>query len=562
MNRGTEQYHIIQKLGEGGMGTVYLAEDSLIQRQVAIKQLNKTTDTSDAMISDRFQQEALALARLNHPNITHLYSFIPNEDSYWMVMEYVTGKTLEAWIKLHGKVTAILAASIAVHILDGLDHAHRKGIIHRDLKPANVMVSEEGEIKIMDFGIARIRNSQRITRHGKSVGTLEYMAPEQIQGNEGDERTDIYAVGNIMYEMLCGNTPFCGDTDYHIMKAKLETSPESILKFNPSVPQELQKIIFKALERKEDKRYATANEMKLAIVKLMSINLLNDQELNRVLSNVQQYEPSQEAVSVVNQLLTKAKSISGNFHTISIKKINKPVLLLCSTVLICALLLIWAMTNEPSPNKDIDQENLVVVDTTTQPSIAPQSVESNESPNEMYKRIEAQRATTEAATPTNNEKKTTTTPAKKKQQTREQQMNDAPSEQENRNERSRNTEPADVPEGRTIRVMLDETLSSEDEEKDGNQIRLHCLDNIEVNGRIIFRKGARVTGKIVDVIPSTNERKKALIGFVIQKIEAVDGSMIRLSSDRFRLFADDLGQSVAYRKGQTFSVELGRGRVQ
>ncbi|MBS1573881.1 MAG: serine/threonine protein kinase, partial [Bacteroidetes bacterium] len=192
-----EQYVIQRKLGEGGMGIVYLAEDKMLERQVAIKVLHPALAQGSDSLGSRFQQEALALARLNHPNITHLYAFIPQENTYWMVMEFVDGKTIEDWLKIKGTLSPVIACSILSQMLDGLEHAHRKGIIHRDLKPANIMISQEGEVKIMDFGIARIRNSQRLTQHGKSVGTLEYMAPEQIQGKEGDELTDIYAAGNI-----------------------------------------------------------------------------------------------------------------------------------------------------------------------------------------------------------------------------------------------------------------------------------------------------------------------------------------------------------------------------
>src|SRR5690554_133358 len=156
MNAQGDQYEIIQKLGEGGMGTVYLAKDTLLDRLVAIKQLHRNSGAIEDGLGERFQAEALALAKLNHLNVTHLYAFIPKEDTYWMVMEFVEGKTLEDWLFVHKKITHQLAASIAVQMLDGLHHAHRKGIIHRDIKPANVMINEDGEVKIMDFGIARM----------------------------------------------------------------------------------------------------------------------------------------------------------------------------------------------------------------------------------------------------------------------------------------------------------------------------------------------------------------------------------------------------------------------
>src|SRR5688500_14353689 len=133
MSTGNNQYIIQRKLGEGGMGTVYLAEDTLLERLVAVKELNISAVPVTESVGNRFQQEALALARLNHPNITHLYAFLPKEDTYWMVMEYVNGKTLEEWVQTHGPMQPAIACSLVVQILDGLQHAHRKGIIHRDL---------------------------------------------------------------------------------------------------------------------------------------------------------------------------------------------------------------------------------------------------------------------------------------------------------------------------------------------------------------------------------------------------------------------------------------------
>jgi serine/threonine-protein kinase len=585
------QYEIIQKLGEGGMGMVYLAKDTMIERLVAIKQLHRNAGSEDESLGERFQAEALALAKLNHPNVTHLYSFIPKEDTYWMIMEYVEGKTLEDWLLVHKKITHQLAASIAVQMLDGLYHAHRKGIIHRDIKPANVMINEEGEVKIMDFGIARIRNAQRITSHGKSVGTLEYMAPEQIHGQEGDERTDIYAVGNILYEMLCGTTPFYSDTDYRLMKDKLEKQPESILRENPSVPNSFEKIIFKALQRDPKKRYQSARELKHAIEKCLEGSLLDQASLAKVLRASQVFtEPQREnEIISVSKILSRAKSISGRFKVPNlgilkfpnVSKINRSLLILGISVLLCTILLIWSGGDDISKTEEVPDPPLV---NWSEPVVDPQQdvVEQTtgnfeETPSEMYRRIAD--PPKEKAKPNENKNKvkpivndrSESKPTNKTEQSE-------PSKTTNRGETNKVSEttkrsestienrtvpstPVDVPAGKSILVTLTEEISSEEKERDGKFVRLSCNEDVVADNRIIIRKGAAVTGKIVDCVPS-NSRKKALIGFVIIRVEAVDGSIVNLKSERFRLFADVPGKPISYRAGQTFKAILKRGRVQ
>lgn len=568
MNAFNNQYAILEKIGEGGMGTVYLAKDTMLDRWVAVKQLNNTTDVDEAM-GDRFQQEALALAKLNHPNITHLYSFITKEKTFWMVMEYVEGKTLENWLHIHKKITHPLAASIAVQLLDGLQHAHKKGIIHRDIKPANVMINEDGEVKIMDFGIARMRSTRRITRHGKSVGTLEYMAPEQIHGQEGDERTDVYAVGNIMYELLCGMPPYRADTDYQIMKDKLEKDPKPIVPFNASVPVALQKIIFKALERKPEKRYRSAAELKQAIQQCMGNSLLSQSELTNVLKASQVFTTPQsgnEPMSVT-ALLAKAKSISGNLKVPGIKKANRPMLFLAASVLLCAILLIWSSASDSPPENDADSDisfNEAPVDTPAYAEIKQEIVTAvlglEETPNEMYRRINKQNSVSVNANPNTKAGKKEVNDQKNISNKKTVQADDDDDDVSYNNRRTEQI-PVDVPAGKTIRVTLSENLSSEDESRDGGVLRLSCAENIEANGRVIIKKGAPVTAKVVDVISSRNDRKKALVGFVIQKVQAADGSSIKLKSQRYRLFADAPGEPVGYRSGQSFTAELGRGRV-
>jgi len=568
------QYEIIQKLGEGGMGMVYLAKDTMIDRLVAIKQLHRKTGSEEESLGERFQAEALALAKLNHPNITHLYSFIPKEDTYWMIMEYVEGKTLEDWLFVHKKITHQLGASIAVQILDGLYHAHRKGIIHRDIKPANVMINEEGAVKIMDFGIARMRNAQRITSHGKSVGTLEYMAPEQIKGQEGDERTDVYAVGNILYEMLCGTTPFHSDTDYRLMKDKLEKQPESIIRENPSVPDSLEKIVFIALQRNPNKRYQTAREMKNAIEKSLAGSLLDQATLSKVLQASQIFtEPIKgNKIISVGKILSRAKSISGkfkvptagNFKISTVNKITKSLLILGVSVLLCAILLLWGGGSEIDNIEQIPKTPVAVSwETPIEPAkdvLERPSSNFEETPSEMYQRIaDPPKVNTKPKKKKNNVKKIVNAPT----DTKSPQSSEKNKPTENIEEKQKiSHSPAEVPAGKSISVTLQEDLSSEEKERDGTTIRLTCNEDVVSDNRVIIRKGAMVTGKIVDCIPSSHSKKKPLIGFVIQRVEAVDGSTVKLKSKRFRLYSDVVGKPISYRSGQKFEAVLQRGRVQ
>lgn len=601
-----DQYVIREQIGEGGMGTVYLAEDILLERPVAIKVLNRPVSATPESLETRFQQEALALARLNHPNITHLYAFVPKQDTYWMVMEYVEGKTLEEWLQFHGSLNVRTACSILVQILDGLEHAHRKGIIHRDLKPANVMISAEGEVKIMDFGIARIRNSQRLTQLGKSVGTLEYMAPEQIQGKEGDELTDIYAAGNILYELLSGQTPFKADTDYHLMKAKLEEKaprhPALINKASAS----LQEVVFRALECNPPKRYSSVKLFKEAIQKNTEENLFASGDLVAALQSRQDQLPAPQEVKAIlprlRALLAAVASLpvkipgihvkagAGGLEKLSIAgiaaylkdwNVDKSVKLLIVVIILCAALITWNYINADDATTLSGKPGISSADMQTaaslqaQPAkkqtgiIETQLVENHrpELPSEVSPPGEKnERSGKKEAPPSRESRKKDNPPANKSEA--DPPAQNEPSSQEPVKEDKLPAEtksqkpsgPVSIPEGRSVRVVLDENISSELKSKDGSIVSLHCAEDIAVNGTVIIKEGAMVIGKIVDVEPS-GKRRKALVGFVVQKIKAADGKLLRIHSERFRLRSANTGEPAVYKSGTSFTVALGRGTV-
>jgi serine/threonine protein kinase/TPR repeat protein len=255
MTQSVGQYEIRELLGEGGIGQVHAAYDTVLQREVAMKSLRPEM-LYDTNFVDRFRAEATSLARLNHPNITTLYSLIPDGKNLYMVMELVRGHTLDDILaKRKAPLDVRESLAIIAQAADGLNYAHSMGVIHRDIKPSNLMVSENGTLKIMDFGIARVRGSQRLTRSGSIVGTLAYMAPEQLRGEEGDETCDLYSLAIVLYEMLTGAPPFNAVSEYDLMQAQINQRPDRLTPRVPGLDSRVEGAILKALSKKPAQRY-------------------------------------------------------------------------------------------------------------------------------------------------------------------------------------------------------------------------------------------------------------------------------------------------------------------
>jgi TPR repeat protein/tRNA A-37 threonylcarbamoyl transferase component Bud32 len=255
MKKSIGQYEIGEQLGEGGIGQVHAAFDSILQREVALKSLRPEL-LSDTNFVERFRAEATSLARLNHPNITTIYSLIPEDKNLYMVMELVRGHTLDDVLKeRNAPIPAREALAIIAQAADGLAYAHSMGVIHRDIKPSNLMIAENGVLKIMDFGIARVRGSQRLTRSGSIVGTLAYMAPEQLRGEEGDESCDLYSLAIVLYEMLSGSPPFSATSEYDLMQAQINQRPERLIPRVPGLEPRIESALLKALSKKPAQRF-------------------------------------------------------------------------------------------------------------------------------------------------------------------------------------------------------------------------------------------------------------------------------------------------------------------
>jgi serine/threonine-protein kinase len=253
-------YEIRERLGVGGIGEVYEALDSMLGRPVAIKAL-RAEFSADPVFVERFRAEATNLARLLHPNVATLFALHAEDGQLFMVMELVRGRMLETVIQEGGRMETGACLKIVGQAVAGLSYAHRMGLIHRDIKPANLMITESGLVKIMDFGIARLRGTQRMTRQGEMIGTLAYMAPEQLKGGEGDERSDIYSLAIVVYEMLSGRVPFTADSEYDLIRAQVEQPPPPLTGIDPAVAAALAR----ALAKRPEDRFATVAEFGRAI---------------------------------------------------------------------------------------------------------------------------------------------------------------------------------------------------------------------------------------------------------------------------------------------------------
>jgi dienelactone hydrolase/predicted Ser/Thr protein kinase len=253
------KYKIVDEIGRGGMGVVFKAEDIRLQRTVALKFLPANLADS-AELKERFLIEARAAAALSHPNICVIHEVGESEERPYIAMEYVEGETLRELIKKK-PLSKEQVLSITSQVASGLAEAHHKGIVHRDIKSANIMVTAKGQAKVMDFGLAKLRGGSSLTRSQTTLGTVAYMSPEQAKGEEVDSRTDLWSLGVVLYEMLTGELPFRGDRDLSIIHSIVHEEPKPIKLRKPPVPQELQQVVVRALKKKIEARYNSAEEM-------------------------------------------------------------------------------------------------------------------------------------------------------------------------------------------------------------------------------------------------------------------------------------------------------------
>jgi serine/threonine-protein kinase len=253
------RYRIVRKLGSGGMADVYLAEDEELGRRIAIKILNDR-HANDEQFVERFRREAKNAAGLSHPNIVSIYDRGEAEGTYYIAMEYLDGRSLKELVVARGPLPIGDAIDATRQVLSALRFAHRKGVVHRDIKPHNVMADADGRLKVTDFGIARAGVSQ-MTEAGSIIGTAQYLSPEQARGAAVDQRSDLYSVGVVLYEMLTGKTPFTGETPVEIAMKHLSDPPRPPSLERPDISPDLDMVVLRALAKNTDDRYQTAEEM-------------------------------------------------------------------------------------------------------------------------------------------------------------------------------------------------------------------------------------------------------------------------------------------------------------
>src|SRR5689334_11201364 len=274
-----ERYQLQEPIGRGGMATIYRGHDMRMDRVVAIKVLREVYSTDPKFVT-RFQREAKAASSLQHPNIVQVYDYGQSEGNYFIVMELVEGMDLRRYLRSRGVLAVDRAVIITHDIALGLGAAHRRQIVHRDVKPQNILVGHDGSIKLTDFGIASVYkdiNAERLTTTGMTLGTVQYYAPEQAQGEIVNPAADVYALGIVMYEMLTGRTPFEGDTPVAVAMQHIQDAPTPPSVYNPNIPPALEQIILRCLEKVPEMRFRDGSTLARAL------EVLGEEEMGEII---------------------------------------------------------------------------------------------------------------------------------------------------------------------------------------------------------------------------------------------------------------------------------------
>ncbi len=263
----SERYELIHLIARGGMAEVYRAHDRLLDRPVALKVLFPELSIDRSFV-ERFRREAQAAANLSHPNIVPVFDWGEDSGTYFIVMEFVDGRPLSSILKTAGSLSAERTADVGSHVAAALGYAHKHGVIHRDVKPGNVLITDEGQVKVTDFGIARAINTEEsLTQTGAVMGTATYFSPEQAEGIGVDSRSDIYSLGVVLFEMVTGRPPFLGDTPVAVASKHVRDHPPAPRELNPAIPPTFEAIILKAMAKDPAHRYRTAEELRADLLR-------------------------------------------------------------------------------------------------------------------------------------------------------------------------------------------------------------------------------------------------------------------------------------------------------
>jgi serine/threonine-protein kinase len=272
------RYAIEKQIGKGSAANIYLAKQDSLERKLVIKELLPLHSTNEKIVS-RFQREARIISKLTHDAIVHIYDYWVRNNSYYIAMEYVQGKNLREIINTTRFVPLHIAAIIIYQICRGLDHAHGHGIVHRDLKPANIIISDTGQVKILDFGIAHFQYDENVTSLGAVIGTYNYMSPEQALGKKVTPASDVFSIGTLFYELITGFKPFSKDKKGDVLEKIIRKGYRSPRRINPAVPKLFVKIIRKCLRKKPGKRYQSTEIIKMELEKILKLYSLDHQKI-------------------------------------------------------------------------------------------------------------------------------------------------------------------------------------------------------------------------------------------------------------------------------------------
>jgi len=363
--RINDRYEIIRNIGEGGMANVYLAYDIILNRNVAVKVLRGDLSDDEKFVR-RFQREANSASSLHHPNIVEMYDVGEDNGKYYIVMEYLDGRTLKSLVKRRGSLTVLEVVDIMTQLTSAISCAHDKYIIHRDIKPQNVMILEDGKVKITDFGIAMALNSQDLTQTNSVMGSVHYLAPEQARGGASTIKCDIYSLGILMFELLTGRVPFKGDNAVEIAIKHMKDEIPSVRSYNEEIPQSIENIVLKACAKNPKNRYDSVNEMYDDIIHSLDDEHKNDKRIvykyseQDTLDNKEIKEIKGEVTDTLVNVPVKEKNVKNKKLNLAI--IISALVLFVLLAILCFIIIIYPKINEVKEVTIPDVSNMTILE--------------------------------------------------------------------------------------------------------------------------------------------------------------------------------------------------------